>query len=124
MGKQNTVARTADERAFLAAILDAPDDDAPRLIYADYLLEQGDPRGDFIHVQYQLARLPEHAPEAPALRRQEQDLLAAHGEAWAGPVGTHARSYAFRRGLLEYADLDAGVFLEHAAALLDSAPLT
>jgi uncharacterized protein (TIGR02996 family) len=30
--------------AFLTAILDAPDDDAPRLMAADYLEEQGDAR--------------------------------------------------------------------------------
>jgi uncharacterized protein (TIGR02996 family) len=34
---------THDE-AFLQAILDSPDDDAPRLIYADWLEEKDDPR--------------------------------------------------------------------------------
>jgi uncharacterized protein (TIGR02996 family) len=43
---------TAD--AFLQAILDAPDDNAPRLIYADQLEERGDPRGEFIRVQVAL----------------------------------------------------------------------
>ena len=38
--------------AFLQAIRDAPDDDAPRLIYADWLDERGDPRGEFIRVQW------------------------------------------------------------------------
>jgi uncharacterized protein (TIGR02996 family) len=41
--------------AFLAAILAAPDDDAPRLIYADYLDEQGEcDRAEFIRVQVAL----------------------------------------------------------------------
>ena len=35
---------TRDE-AFLADILEHPDDDAPRLVYADWLEEQEDPRG-------------------------------------------------------------------------------
>jgi uncharacterized protein (TIGR02996 family) len=30
--------------AFLQAIIERPDDDAPRLIYADWLDERGDPR--------------------------------------------------------------------------------
>ena len=35
--------------AFLQAILDAPDDDTPRLVYADWLEEHGQPdRAEFI----------------------------------------------------------------------------
>lgn len=41
--------------AFLQAILEAPDDDTPRLIYADWLDEHGDPaRAEFIRLQYQI----------------------------------------------------------------------
>jgi uncharacterized protein (TIGR02996 family) len=36
----------SDEFAFLKAILDNPEDDAPRLVYADWLEEQGDPAAD------------------------------------------------------------------------------
>jgi uncharacterized protein (TIGR02996 family) len=35
----------SDEEAFLAAIAAAPDDQAPRLVFADWLEERGDPRG-------------------------------------------------------------------------------
>lgn len=35
----------------LQAILDNPEDDALRLVYADWLEERGDPRGEFIRVQ-------------------------------------------------------------------------
>jgi uncharacterized protein (TIGR02996 family) len=31
-----------DDEAFIRAIVDAPGDDAPRLIYADWLDERGD----------------------------------------------------------------------------------
>lgn len=42
---------------FMAAILANPDDDAPRLIYADWLEEQGDSdRSEFIKVQCELAK--------------------------------------------------------------------
>jgi uncharacterized protein (TIGR02996 family) len=44
----------------LAAIRAEPDDDALRLIYADYLLDHGDPeRAEFISVQIELARMDE-----------------------------------------------------------------
>jgi uncharacterized protein (TIGR02996 family) len=45
------------EDAFLQAIRDAPDDDAPRLVYADWLDESGDPaRAELIRVQCELVR--------------------------------------------------------------------
>ena len=44
--------------AFLQAILESPDDDTPRLAYADWLDEHGDPdRAEFLRVQGLLARL-------------------------------------------------------------------
>jgi uncharacterized protein (TIGR02996 family) len=44
--------------AFLAAVCAAPDDDAPRLIYADWLEEQGDShRAELIRAQIELATL-------------------------------------------------------------------
>lgn len=47
-----------DEAALLAAVLNNPDDDAPRLIYADWLDEQGEcDRAEFIRVQCRLAEL-------------------------------------------------------------------
>jgi uncharacterized protein (TIGR02996 family) len=50
----------SDESAFLASIIAAPDDDAPRLVYADLLEENGDPgRAEFIRVGCELARWSE-----------------------------------------------------------------
>src|SRR5262245_25219775 len=46
----------SDESAFLAAVIANPDDDAPRLIYADWLDENGDSeRAELIRLQCQLA---------------------------------------------------------------------
>jgi uncharacterized protein (TIGR02996 family) len=39
------------QSAFLQAILDAPDDDTPRLVFADWLQDQGDPWGEFLRAQ-------------------------------------------------------------------------
>ena len=53
----------ADTMALLEAIRASPDDDAPRLVYADWLEEHGDqPRAEFIRVQCALARLPQDDP--------------------------------------------------------------
>jgi uncharacterized protein (TIGR02996 family) len=37
-----------DRDAFLRMIQENPDDDAPRLVLADWLEERGDPQGEFI----------------------------------------------------------------------------
>ena len=66
--------------AFLQDIIEHPDDDGLRLIYADYLDERGDPRGDFFRVQCRLAKLPEDD------LRRERELLGKHKEEWLGPV--------------------------------------
>lgn len=44
-----------DEPTFLAAIVDDPDDPGPWLVYADWLMEQGDPRGEFLQLNVELA---------------------------------------------------------------------
>src|SRR4051812_5415321 len=60
---------------FLRAIFDAPDDDTPRLVYPDFLDENGQPeRAELIRVQCELARLPSGAAE---LTRRERELLVA-----------------------------------------------
>ena len=45
-----------DESTFLRAIAAFPDDDGPRLVYADWLDERGDPRAEFIRLQCSLER--------------------------------------------------------------------
>src|SRR5262249_20747125 len=44
-------ADAATEAGLLAAVYAAPADDAPRAIYADWLQERGDPRGELIALQ-------------------------------------------------------------------------
>jgi uncharacterized protein (TIGR02996 family) len=51
---------TTDQAALLASILAAPKDDAPRLVFADWLDENGEgERAEFVRVQVELARYDE-----------------------------------------------------------------
>jgi uncharacterized protein (TIGR02996 family) len=87
---------------FVQAILSAPDDDTPRLTYADWLEEHGRPeRAAFIRVECQLARLPDDDPRRPDLEARERQLLAEHGEEWAGPLRGLVDDWTFRRGFVE-----------------------
>jgi uncharacterized protein (TIGR02996 family) len=82
---------TLDE-VFLRDIIDSPDDDAPRLIYADHLEERGEQaRSAFIRVQCELARMGNPFSEAAdsrydILRRRERELLRRHVQDWIPPV--------------------------------------
>lgn len=46
---------TSDDEAFIRAIVAAPGDDAPRLVYADWLEERGDPRGTYLRAEIEWA---------------------------------------------------------------------
>ena len=64
------------------AILDDPDNDTPRLVYADWLEERGDPaRAELIRLQ--IARACDPRSQTPGGDRRESELLSEHGERWA-----------------------------------------
>src|SRR5947207_2741650 len=108
---------------FLRDILADPDADEPRLRYAEWLDQRGDPRGEFIRVQVELARLESEGGEPAGRGRLADELLSRHVEEWAAGVSGVVRSFSFRRGLLEHAEVEAESFLEHADALFAAAPL-
>jgi len=68
----------------LRAVFAHPEDDAPRLAYADWLDESGGEaeRAALIRVQCQLARLPADDPRAEELRGQEAKLLRGRKLKW------------------------------------------
>jgi uncharacterized protein (TIGR02996 family) len=107
--------------AFLRAILAAPDDDTPRLVYADWLEERGDPRGEFIRLQVALAELNGTAPMTHIVRAQE--LLITHEETWAATVRPLVAHCEFERGFVAGITLQLEAFLEHADALFARAPI-
>src|SRR5262245_17894644 len=88
----------AHHQAFLPDIIANPDDDAPRLIYADWLEENGEPeRAEFIRVQCELARLPRGDDRRPTLLARERRLFVTHGGTW----GRGRLDERFRRGFVE-----------------------
>src|ERR1022692_1698756 len=94
------------EDAFLQAILAAPDDDAPRLIFADWLEERGDSRGAFIRIQCALARLDPADPARPDLEDEERLLLQRHEAEGIAPLRRAATACRFRRGFVEEVQID------------------
>lgn len=86
---------------FLREIKDRPDDDLPRLVLADWLQDQGDPRGEFVHLQVMRARLREDDPQAQTLYGRERTLLRKHALTWLGPLADVGSGWTFERGFIQ-----------------------
>jgi uncharacterized protein (TIGR02996 family) len=137
--------------AFLQSILANPSDDAVRLIFANWLEEQGEgDRGEFIRVQCELAKPPPGGTEwkklinRELLKRRERELLATHGALWSAELadmfcGTHngtihphhhgyegcmdGAQWKWRRGFVSAVTCTAADFLRHADAMTASQPI-
>jgi uncharacterized protein (TIGR02996 family) len=88
---------TADDATLLAAILAAPDDDAPRLAYADWLAGRDDARAEIIRVQCELARDGVEPRRSIELRKRSDELLKAHKE-WDAPLRNLGLHCNWKRG--------------------------
>ena len=92
-----------EQAPVLAQCAASPDDDGPRLVWADLV---GGERGELVVVQCDLARGGLSPSEAAARRRRERELLLANGVTWAGALATRATEWRFRRGFVEAARYD------------------
>ena len=54
MSKVNKMELSAEEKVFLKEVEADLDDDLARLVYADWLEERGDPRGEYLRLEYEL----------------------------------------------------------------------
>lgn len=113
--------------ALMQTIIEQPDDDTPRLIYADWLEEQGQqPRGEFIRVQCEAAdlfRRGKNLPRAFGLRERQNALLRKHEKTWIKEFQPFVENWTFERGFIEYVALAAQRFLEQGDFLFARAPL-
>ena len=82
------------EAAFLQDIIASPEDDVPRLVYADWLQEHGQAdRAEFIRVQCALARTAAGDNRRASLERLRTELWEAHGAGWRAALPTPASVY-------------------------------
>lgn len=118
------------ESGLLAGIAAHPHDDTPRLVYADWLEENGQPlRAEFIRVQCAVKHLEElpAAQQRPHVHlwRRNQELLDHHRRDLLGPLGDDLSYFdaVFDRGFLAELTITADLFLKHAAAVRAFKPL-
>jgi uncharacterized protein (TIGR02996 family) len=102
----DSVARSNAETIamFLERIRAEPDDDGERLVFADWLTEHGDPRGELISLGF--ARRDGRA-DVVALAREKQ-LVKQHTAEWLGKLAKRVPKNAlrFERGFVDHVELD------------------
>jgi uncharacterized protein (TIGR02996 family) len=120
----------SDEDALLSAIAAHPGEDTPRLMYADWLDEHGQPvRAEFIRVQVEIARLESLSREAKngfiPLYVRHQQLLDNHFADLLGPLAPLQGNaeVVFHRGFVSAIEFPVGTFLSHAALVAGQRPL-
>jgi uncharacterized protein (TIGR02996 family) len=118
---------SATERKLIDAVVAAPDDRGPRLVYADYLLSRGEPE---LHARGELnvtqCRLDELLADAPAeLRSREHELLDRYGRTWTSWIGLRGPRWnvEFRGGFMERVDVHATNVIGVAARLFKTEPV-
>ena len=79
--------KSQTQRALIHGIIAEPDDEAPRLVYADWLEEHGSPVGEAVRLAVELKRIDLPRSRRGELRRREQALFNGLGfdrPAWDG----------------------------------------
>ena len=88
---------------YLAAIREQPDDALTRLVYADWLDERDDPRGEFLRLEVEAVWRADDDPAIAAIRSRLNELAAAIDVRWVravcrvpvecGPAFAHPRRH-------------------------------
>jgi uncharacterized protein (TIGR02996 family) len=114
------------DRAFLDDVAAHPEDDGPRLVYADWLDDNGQPhRAELIRIQCRLATMGENDPERLDLEYREADLLCVHARQWEAALPAWVLGqYAFRRGFPDRISLTASELLRSGPTVFAAAPAT
>ena len=118
---------TPDEVGFFRTILDHPDDDTPRLIYADWLEDRGrSERAEYIRVQIEVAKLADDDPRIATLLRRADELFPRFFEDY-NRLRSAFEAISLQRGFIVSAQLGYAnqlrVFLGQANRFFDFGPV-
>jgi uncharacterized protein (TIGR02996 family) len=120
----------SDGDALLKVICERPREDTPRLMYADWLDEHGDPlRAEFIRFQIEFPKWDSSHPRYAELRARDDRFDAARAE-WVNalprPPGVkYVDSVGWDRGFVGWVEFRSSkAFARHAAAVFAATPVT
>jgi uncharacterized protein (TIGR02996 family) len=114
----------AAESAFIRAIARDPDEDTPRLAFADWLSEHGQQdRAEFIRAQCRLEGLPPAEPQREELLHLANRLLGENEARWSAELGLPANRLGYRRGFPETITTTPTEFARFAERVFAVAPI-
>ena len=121
-----------DRMALLQSVLANPDDDIPRLVYADWLEEFGSDadvaRSHFIRAEIEAEGLPANSPERIEAESTAAKLFNKHGTTWNAELTNwnawHDSSFVYRRGFVEELRTLSWRFAQEGEEILRAAPIT
>jgi uncharacterized protein (TIGR02996 family) len=113
---------------FLAAIIAMKEDDLPRLVFADWLDENGDPdRAELIRLQCRLVQTQPSDPGVQAAQAREKELLDANWDRWTRGYPPWVRrdrfNYPFTRGFIASVAVTGARFAADGPTLVRRTPL-
>ena len=124
--------RSRWEQELVAAVLADPDNDKPRLAYAQWLDEREDPRGELIRVQCQWSELDsiqkltdQQKGQKDQLAQRQSELLERHFDNWMAALRDlqlRPAQAVFQRGFLQKLDLCAIDITDESLKLLRHVP--
>lgn len=112
-----------DESGLLAAVIADPTNDEPRLIYADWLEEQKDPRAEFIRAQCALEHMRPNSQGHWRLFHRSDQLSLEFQSEWTTDFPKVVRAFTFRRGFVEAVTVKADEFPAVAEEIFALAPV-
>jgi uncharacterized protein (TIGR02996 family) len=118
-----------EREALLRAVCENPNDDLPRLVFADWFDENGDPdRGTFVRAQVEFARHWRAGEGLNALAREQfREMWHAHETRWRKELPVLPGvlwDVVFHRGFIERVSVDSdAVLVRHADAILGQTPV-
>lgn len=124
----------ATGQKLLGAVLADADDLESRLVFADWLVERGDPRGEFIQLQCALGRTlhgakgsswdkPLFNGDPALLKARETKLLKTYAKAWLEPIRAFVRTWQWSNGFVSGVVADATKFMSGRGVIFATTPL-
>jgi uncharacterized protein (TIGR02996 family) len=112
--------------AFRRAVIADPDDDTPRLVYADWLEEHRQTeRAVFIRAQIEAARAEPFSKPARDAELSAIKLLDSHRYAWTRHIAAHCVDPPrFGRGFIEHVAVEPVTFVAMASRFFNTEPIT
>lgn len=111
----------SEQDAFFKEILANPADREVRLVFADWLEENGDPRGELIRLQIQLEEMKPSDRGYGTVRKKERALFKEHS--LFGRLPNRVSDWEFRAGFIEKIELTLTAFLKHAGEIFEHNPV-